>query len=119
MKIWFYVLAALLLTGCHSSVDSVAAAKVKVYYGESDLPRGMYKEMRKTTVIVTDNMFTDVNAEIHEGIMKLAVMEKADAVMVGDVGRSQCQCASCNKNGNSLNGPHVCVPVTLLQLRRQ
>ena len=121
MKNIISILMILILTalsGCHSASNN-AAAGIPLFYAAAEIPADTYVEMSKTQITVTDNMFTDVNARIHESIRRRAQAEKADAVLVGDIGRVKCECMACRKNGNDGNGPHVCVEITLLKLKRR
>jgi len=117
-RISYIVFAIIIgLTGCQNQAKKVpaAASELQFYYSETAVPPETYRVVKKDTISVTRNMFTDVNAKIHESIRRKAANAHADAVIVGEVGRSQCPCPSCRADGGSNGGPHVMVDIVLLQ----
>ena len=105
------------LTGCRNPAGDVpvTASELQFYYSEATVPPETYRIIKKDTVSVTRNMFTDVNVKIHESIRRKATATHADAVIVGEIGRSQCSCPSCRTYGGGNSGPHVMVDIVLLQ----
>ena len=110
------IIAAAALCGCRSALDEPPGHGPELFYAENAVPPNTYKAIKEETVTVTDNLFTDVNAEINRTIRRKAAAARADAVLIGEISRSKCACASCRSHGDSGGGHHVIVPITLLRL---
>ena len=110
------ILWAAMFSGCRSAEQSAPEGReITRYYNAASIPPDVYRTVKTETITITDNLFTDVNAEIDREINRRAARAHADAVLIGDISRSRCTCAACRKYEKGNDGPHVVVAITLLQ----
>jgi|GEM_PF-2448394 len=116
------VVTVIAFCGCRSggkpspeTQKATTATTIPFYYAESEIPPHTYKIIGQTTVVVTRNMFTDINLKLHEAMRQRARAAHADAILVGELGRTPCPCPACRQAGGGNNGPHVSIDITLLQ----